>query len=322
MVIDAEMNILKSFLIFLLFIFLAPNCSATIEVKTVLNHRVIPVDNEIVRMSQGATVVNGKLWIAYDDYKGNTCFYIFNIDTGREERIVRHNLSHCNSMDYNAETDVLLLPLDQPNHRSIVLYPNVSQVSTVMDIEDAIVIPIDSTVGSLCWGEDDSTIYQILMWDDTVNENKYSIRKITLGKDDGFYNGTYSISKVYSGEVLDGYDTRFGPSNINYAQGCDYDGNIYLGYGTSGHNFLVISLYDATNRYEVIGNYYWKFYDADDKEYYLEPEFVALSDDDKLILGSRNYNSRKTAVLEFDKSTNALFEKSRSVIVNNTDGSL
>ncbi len=253
-------------------------------------------ENSFKEMQDG-TIINGKLWVSCDNYNGTTAFKIVNIETGAVEATISNDFSHAASIDYNANNDMLLIADGQ----NIYLYPHPTGNESAINIADCTTLGINSTdavISSACWGEDNQTVYNAIGYDGTKVLNV--INKIILGMNSGAYDGTYTVNKTYALDVRDGVDTTVYRSNIDYTQGVEYDGYLYLGYGTSGHNFLVIDLDDNTGKASVVGNYMYHWMSEDRTEKVTEPQIVALNGD-KIILGSRNWNDGTSLLCEFGR---------------------
>ena len=91
-------------------------------------------------------------------------------------------MSHCNSLDFDENSDALLIPYDVSNSHKILIIPDVSNVLDEISANNVIIIPFGETIASICWGNDDSTIYKICMWDDSIKSDRCIIRRILLEK--------------------------------------------------------------------------------------------------------------------------------------------
>lgn len=225
-------------------------------------------------VSQGATVINGKLWAAVDD----TTDYIqvINLETGAIEKTITQNLGHCNSLDYCEKTDTLIT-MDSTTYQTILLYPNVSAIDTSIVKTDCISIALNTSIvdfaGTVCFGQDEREIF---LYTGKGSNTPFNLYRYVLGYENGAYTGTAIFDKLYTGIIRDNIDTYVTTGLSHYAQDSCYDGYFYLAYGTSGHNFLVIDLDDRENTYRVVGNYLHHEYKDDRTEYGVEPEGVCL----------------------------------------------
>ena len=123
----------------------------------------------------------------------------------------------------------------------------------------------------------------------------------TCGSPSGLgINDTATNLCTYKGTV-DGIEGDFGTKQqVLVTQTCKYDGYIYLGYGTWGHNFFVVDLDDEDKTWSVVGRIYYRYHNADGSVFYLEPQFVALRGG-KIVTGSRDFGAQSASILEFDK---------------------
>ena len=277
-------------------------------------------------IGQDCTMVKGKLWIFYDSNINNK-IYKLDLETEQATDTETQAFGHCNSVDYNPNNDSLLVYKTSTNNDpQAIIYKNPSAQSAmaITDANCALVNLYNNSTylnpsASICWGENDNIIYMIDGIYDNLSNNhltaNISIRKLLLGmgtndlSSEGYgtytavssdkYNGTCKVLKTYNGVISNGINAIFDPSNLNgTAQGMEYDGDIYIAWGFSGHNFLRIKLNDADNTYHVVKNYMHNFTDNSGNIYYLEPEMLALNGD-KIICGS--IKSPNFKMLEFSR---------------------
>lgn len=278
-------------------------------------------------IGQDCTMVDGKLWIFYDS-DINPSIYKLDLDTEQATTSESQHMGHCNSVDYNPNNDYMMIYSTSTNNNpKALLYKNPSAASdmrpsdgscTVVELYNAITFLNPSA--SICWGENNNIMYMIDgIYDDLGNNHltpDIKITKILLGMGDndlssiGYgtfiygrstdeYNGTCKVIKTYSGVISDEINAKFDPNNkLGTAQGMEYDGDIYIAWGFSGHNFLQIRLNDNDDTYKVIKNYMHEFTDYTGTVRYLEPEMLALNND-KIICGS--IKSPNFSMLSFNR---------------------
>lgn len=197
----------------------------------------------------------------------------------------------------------------------ILLYANPSEASSLLKADaSCMIIPLYdestqlSSTGGLCWGENDNVLYFMdgvyshYEGETGVVADHISITKLLLGRGDndlsanGFgtfvsgkteneYNGTCAILKEYTGSMDDllalavisgGLPVFLGLHTI---QGMEYDGYLYIGWGTKGHNFFKIQLDDTKDTYSVDYCYRYLYTDYKNAPSYYEPELCALMSD-------------------------------------------
>lgn len=269
-----------------------------------------------IHIGQDGCMIGGRLW-AFDDGESATGdIRVIDLATWETVETKTQNLGHANCVDYNEHNDYLLTYVRGTSgygYPAIGLYPHPGEKDSLLKTDPGyIIINLYGETGmlspsaSLCWGEDDQTIYFMDGYYSSMSPltpaSSISIYKIQLGlgtndlsnggygnytaAEAGQYNGTCKIIKTYTGEVANGLDTVMGASYIGTPQGMKYDGYLYVGFGTAGHNFLVIELDDA-GTYRVIKNYMYHMYTDDRTEKLYEPELLVL-DKTKIICGSAN----------------------------------
>ena len=279
-------------------------------------------------VSQDGCIINDKLWMFTDGLGRTGNINIVDLNTFEVVETKHHTLGHANCVDYNVENNYLVSYVRGEagyNHPAIGLYPNPSSKNTLStDDEGYIVIKLYdankmmSPSASLCWGEDTQTIYYMDGYYSDMNQltpaTSINIYKIQLGVgnndlsnngygvynqvDAGEYNGTCKVIKTYTGEVANGLDTVIGNNSyIGTCQGMEYDGYLYVGFGTAGNNFIAIELDDMSDTYRVVDNYLYHDYNDSYVEKIYEPELLALHNH-KIICGSSS-STNGSLVLEF-----------------------
>lgn len=249
-----------------------------------------PFNTEAIA-SQGMTVVNGDLWSAVDS--STDYINVIDINTGEIKRTITHDIGHCNSLDYCEETDCIITTTANGTivNPKIIIIPNVSQIQNSINLSNCLQISVDSAqidlVATICFGQDKQEAW---IYTGYGSANPYDLYKIVLEYTNGAYTGNILSYEKYTGIIRDNVDTHVCPGTAGYAQDCCYDGYLYLGYGTAGHNFLVLDIDEYEHTYRVVGNYLHKEYDATHVEFGVEPEGIALYDG-KVFCSSRS-NSR------------------------------
>lgn len=248
------------------------------------------------------TMVGDELWafgtsndenIDYGDIKIFTLD--FNTKTASLINTIKHNLGHCNTVDYCKETDTIILGNGSASYDlqgKIILVPNISTLKNNEQIninENCIIIDCSQynlgTKFNLVWGESNKSQFNIayLITDDTSNirrimlgkgANNLGLGQFINGKNNSEFNGTFKILDEYHQET-DGY-----PECI---QGGDFHrGVVYTGIGHDG-------LWYWKNKLNVDGtitkeSYRENMYNADGTLYYSKMGGVCINDD-YLMLG-------------------------------------
>lgn len=285
-------------------------------------YREINLPVSVGRYMQGGTVINGKLWMMYDNYLGDVHIEVINIESGATEKTILCDFNHA-MLDYNINNDSIIIPgieIDGTEH--ICIFDNVSSIVDSIQKENAILtLPIE---GYACWGENTQTIYTVtagsvpievggvMQYNDQYKEP--TIKKIILGlgsnqleqgvfvsgKESNEYNGTYRIVKTYNGKIRPGIDFHVSGNGSYYIQDVEYDGYLYMAIGTCGNIFLMLELDEHLGTYKVVGNYWWQCFDSSQEEENMESELVALNGN-KIICGSRHYSNSLSSLVEFER---------------------
>ncbi len=263
-----------------------------------------PTLSDIRINGQDGTFVGDRLWSFDDGTTGLGSIKIIDTDEGILETR-SHNLGHMNCVDYNGNNDSLItLGGSGWNRPELIIYRNPeSSYKLLKTDENCCVIPLFNggfsinSSGSVCWGESDCfayfmtgfyandaddvsptvEIYKILlgMGDNDVSSSGYGTFKSGMAETE--YNGTCRIIKTYYGVIINGIDTVFDSTKgIGTPQGMTFDGHLYVGWGTRGHNFLKIALDSDAERFTVVCNYMYHHYLYDGTEELYEPEMVAV----------------------------------------------
>lgn len=288
----------------------------------------ITLNGDLV-IGQDGTFIDGLLWAFQDGASALGNIQVINVDSGNLEEVRTHNLGHANSVDYNANNDCLIAFYTLNHNPHLLIYSNpASKESLLTTDSNCMIIPLYdsdtsmSPTASLCWGEADNLVYYMdgvyssYDGDTGVLAESISVHKILLGMGDndlsadGYgtfvsgkanteYNGTCKILKSYTGEFQAGIDIIRNQNSLQTVQGMEYDGYLYVGWGTRGHNFVRVQLDDTNNTYWADYNYMYHKYDyTHTTETLYEPELLALKGN-KIYCGS--YYSGLSMLLEFER---------------------
>lgn len=265
-------------------------------------------------IGQDGTFINGDLWCFYDGVTSGQ-IKVLDIDTDTITATKTHNLGHANTADYNPNNKTLACFYTESHKPHILLYKDPAEAETLLKTDaDCMIIPLyDGTTqmsssGGLCWGENDNVIYfmdgvyshydgetgvvadeinitKILLGrgDNDLSENGYGT--FISGKTEDEYNGTCTILKQYKGSMNDvlAWAVISGGSpvflGLQTIQGMEYDGYLYIGWGTNGHNYFKIQLDENRETYSIVYTYKYLYTDYKNAPYYREPELVALTPD-------------------------------------------
>ena len=247
------------------------------------------------------TFVDGDLWAAVDDT--NDYINVIDVGTGAIKRTISHNLGHCNSLDYCPDTDCIITTTANGTiiNPKIIIVPNVSAITDSIELSDCIQITVDPNqidlVATICFGQDKQEAW---IYTGYGSVNRYDLYKIILEYANGAYTGNILTYTKYTGVIRDNIDTHVMPGTTGYAQDCCYDGYLYLGYGTAGHNFVIIDVDDVEKTYRVVGNYLHKMYDDAHVEFGVEPEGIAMNDG-KVYCSSRSNSKGLSFFMVFDR---------------------
>lgn len=277
-----------------------------------------------LNMGQDGTFVDGKLW-CFGDGVTSGSITILDVDTDTIIGTKTHNLGHANTVDYNVNNKTLAMFYTESHKPHILLYKNPADAVSLLKTDaNCMIIPLYndntqlSSSGGLCWGENDNVIYFMdgvyshYEGKTGIVADEINITKILLGRGDndlsadGFgtfvsgkaeneYNGTCAIIKQFKGSMKDpmAWTVISGGSPVHLGlqtiQGMEYDGYLYIGWGTSGHNFLRIQLDDTKDTYSVDYCYRYLYTNYKNAPSYYEPELCALTSD-RVFCGSTGNN--------------------------------
>ena len=256
---------------------------------------------------QDGTFVGDKLWVSSDSYSEDpTTIKVINPASGTIEKSIEHDFGHVGISDYCEETDTMLtIPGDSDK---IYLTPNVSEIGTTISKSGSVEIDVYTSLGIVgsdccgCFGENKQTIYLCKGIQSGTGVLVNEIYKIWLEMVDGEYTGNATLVCTYKG-IVNGIEGDFGTKQqVLVTQTCKYDGYIYLGYGTWGHNFFIIDLDDEDKTWNVVGRISYRYYNSAGSVFYLEPQFIALRGD-KIVTGSRDFGTQNASILEFQRGS-------------------
>lgn len=204
------------------------------------------------------TFVGNELWVfvpSYDDHTNTKPVYIFNYNPSTYSltlsATLSHNLGHCNTVDYCAENDTLILGNgggnDNPENDQIYIIENASALKTQGSIvlsQDAKIIDID-TIGldwgkqlNVCWAYANNGAHDLAyaISNDGTNQD---IRLIQLGK--GSNQLTYGTLLSVGSDEFNGTFSILGRWRRPYSDTiCNQDTQFYCGalYETVGHGTI------------------------------------------------------------------------------------
>lgn len=276
---------------------------------------------------QDGCIIGDKLYSFDDGVSEPSSIIEVDLPTAESRIVGNQQLGHCNSVDYNDDVSTLITyGKNGTNQPTIVLYKNPDMTSGLrLTDSDCTIIPLYdassfmNTSGALCFGEAPCFCYFVEgVYSDasqTINTNR-KIYKILLGmgnndlssggygtftsgKEDDEYNGTCKIIKTYTGEVVPGVHCFANANSLWTPQGLQYNGYLFLAYGTAGNNYLKISLDDHAGKYTAVNNYHFEVYDASGNIIPCEPELLAIKGT-KLYCGVTNRSTHDTYLYETD----------------------
>ena len=196
--------------------------------------------------------VDDELWLFLVSDDNNTEYqninrYHIDLESKKATLVgqIKHNLGHCNSVDYCKSTDTLILGNGSSSYElggKIIIINNLSTYKDKerISISDGIVVDCSSyDFGrklNLCWGESNLGANDIAYM---ITDDQATIRRILLGRgsnrlengqlanvEDTEFNGTFKVLSTFTQESR-GYD--------DCNQGSDFcGGHLYVGVGHDG----------------------------------------------------------------------------------------
>lgn len=256
------------------------------------------------------TFVDSELWLFYasdDEHEQYSYIYRYNVDIENKAfdyiGKIKHNLGHCNTVDYCSENDTLILGNGGQGseiiNNQIYLIENASRLRDCKDMniyDTAKIIElsdVDVDFGrqvNVCWGESNNEKSNIIYVLSNMNEKKY-IRKIILGKgnnqldfgemieaDENSFNGTFKIICEFTKD----YSTDYCNQGTQYSKGKLYE--------ALGHRGITIGVNSLLSNGEILTDIFrWEFYEDDgtvDSNTFVEG--IAIKDG-YLFVGLYNY---------------------------------
>lgn len=210
---------------------------------------------------QDFTFIENKLVIftsGNDEHTTKGKIYVYNPETMSQEKVLTHNLGHCNCIDYNKITKKLILGNGSSDTTTGIMkgwiinnFDQIIQNETDVNFETIDKIELDFTwladkyKCNLCWGEpnygDNNICY--LMQNDNRNISRVILGKgsekltkgvFVEGKSEDEFNGSYAILLTY--EL---------PQYIDVNQGAVlYNSKLYISCGHDGAWMSEISMID------------------------------------------------------------------------------
>lgn len=243
---------------------------------------------------QDLTFVGEELWgitASNDSHTDYAIIHRWDIDTMTEKPSLTHNLGHGASLDYNVETNCLMvgngttptniLPRMDIIHNANTLCGDTTHQLTLGD-DNIVSIDFSSIGGSglcCCWGESKAIAYLFVM----TSDGKRHIHKVKLGMGSNDYSdstgqdsrkfGTFIAGKSaneYNGTAYL-LSSHTGVDTWTFQGCCYHDG--YLHLATGGHIARILKIQCLTNgTYDIVESYEIEDYYADQNRVNFEPE--------------------------------------------------
>ncbi len=170
------------------------------------------------------TFIDGKLWVFFasdgeEHTKANGQIRIYDSKTGKIEKTLYHDFGHTNTVDYNVNTDRLLignLPGNETYPAALYIFDDVSawldeangstllfadKVTTIVDLSDIVREGTTHATNTVaCWGEADNIVYMNgsfnrYWWKVTLGAGTNELAKGTyVAADKGVFNGSYKVN--------------------------------------------------------------------------------------------------------------------------------
>lgn len=237
----------------------------------------ITVENALDWSSQGMTFVGDKFWNcngSSDDHSTNSNIRVYGDDLSTRLGSITHNLGHMNTVDYNQNTDTVIVGNASDNTTDnppcLYLIKNTSEIQlgshiAYDDTNLVLQIPLtglhDYGVGA-CWGEEDFIVYLMvggkpgtteivkLMFGMGTNDLSASGYGTYTEVTENEYNGTAKILSRYSGV------------NLGVNQDCFYhNGFIYGAFSRYYGHLAKLRLYDES--YSIVESWWLPAYNND-----------------------------------------------------------
>jgi len=274
---------------------------------------------------QDGTIIGNKLYSFGDGVSEPGTIDIIDLDTMENDGTGSHQLGHANSVDYDHATDTIITYGFNGTYPTIVLYqhPDFSSVLMLSD-PGCVSIPLHNSGGTMngtaavCFGESYNIAYFMegVYTSGTTQNPMRNIYKMLLGtgsndlsvggygtfisgKSETEYNGTCKIIKKYTGEIIPGLHCFSNGNSLWTVQGMQFNGFLFVAYGTAGNNNLKIALNDSAEKYTVVGNYHFETLGSDGNIIPCEPEMLAFKNG-KMYCGVQNRSSHDNYLYEID----------------------
>ena len=243
---------------------------------------------------QDLTLVGEELWgitASNDSHTDYAIIHRWDIYTMAEKPSLTHNLGHGASLDYNVETNCLMvgngtsatsvLPRMDIIHNANSLCGEIAHQITLGD-DNMISIDFSKIGGSglcCCWGESKAIAYLFVM----TSDGKRHIHKVKLGMGSNDYSdstgqdsrkfGTFIAGKSaneYNGTAYL-LSSHTGVDTWTFQGCCYHDG--YLHLATGGHIARILKIQCLTNgTYDIVSSYEIEDYYGDQNRVNFEPE--------------------------------------------------
>lgn len=210
------------------------------------------------------TWVNGELWVfpvSDDAHEEYVTGFRYAVDFQKKEAkllgVFKHNLGHCNTVDYNEENGCLIVGsggADYMHENYFLVIPDAyDKVSSarILDARDAIKYDCDKLPGknvklNACWGDGDGEVI-------LITNNNGKIYLVQLDKHSAGNAGDFTILQSF--EQNDA--STITESNVTFSgmvqefcnQGSDYSqGVLYTGVGHNGLHYWKHTFADGVHR--------------------------------------------------------------------------
>lgn len=274
---------------------------------------------------QDGCIIGNKLYSFGDGASTPGTINIIDLGTMMNDGTGSHLLGHSNSVDYSPETDALITYASDGTYPAIRLYqhPDFSSLLSPSD-PGCVTISLHNSGGTMngsaavCFGEAPNiayfmegvyttgtivnpvrNIYKILLGMGSNDLSASGYGTFISGKADNEYNGTCKVIKTYTGEIIPGLHCFSNANSLWTVQGMQFNGFLYVAYGTAGNNNLKIALNDNAGKYVVVDNLHFEVLDLDGTVIKCEPEMLAFKNG-KMYCGVSNRATHDNYLYEIE----------------------
>lgn len=210
------------------------------------------------------TWVNGELWVfpvSDDAHEEYVTGFRYAVDFQKKEvkllGVFKHNLGHCNTVDYHEENDCLIVGsggayYTHENYFQVIpdVYNKVSS-ARILDVRDAIKYDCDKLPGknvklNACWGDEDGEVI-------LITNNNGKIYQVLLDEHSAGNTGDFTILQSFEQDDV----STITESNVTFSgmaqefcnQGSDYSqGVLYTGVWHNGLHYWKHTFADGVRR--------------------------------------------------------------------------